>query len=174
MTDSRSGKVIWVTGASRGLGAAMAVLAAKHGAKVVISARTKNDLEKVKTDCLDAGRYKDLKSEDILVLPFDIGRTEEHQKQYEKVVDKMGKISGVIHCVGPLHHQNWEKTELAVDRELYHTCVLGSVSLTRTILPHMIDRNCGMFGVVSCVEATLGAPFMGSVAGYKQVTLQSI
>ena len=147
----------------------MAVVAAKHGAKVVISARTKNDLEKVKTDCLDAGRYKDLKSEDILVLPFDIGKTEDHQKQYEKVLDKMGKISGVIHCVGPLHHQNWEKTELGVDRELLHTCVLGSVNLTRTILPHMIERNNGMFGVVSCVEASLGAPFMGSVAGYKQV-----
>merc|ERR1711990_185099 len=111
LTKNLAGKVIWLTGASRGLGAAMAVVAAKHGAKVVISARTKNDLEKVKTDCLDAGRYKDLKSEDILVLPFDIGKTEEHQKQYEKVVEKMGKISGVIHCVGPLHHQNWEKTE---------------------------------------------------------------
>ena len=147
----------------------MAVVAAKHGAKLVISARTKNDLEKVKTDCLEAGRYRDLKSEDVLVLPFDIGKTEEHQKQYEKVVEKMGKISGIVHCVGPLHHQNWEKTELAVDRELLETCVLGPVNLTRTLLPHMIDRNSGIIGVVSCVEATLGASFMGCVAGYKQV-----
>ena len=68
-----------------------------------------------------------------------------------------------------MHHDNWDKTELSVDRELLTSCVLGTVSLTRAVLPHMIERNSGQVGVVSCVEATLGAPFMGSVAGYKQV-----
>ena len=164
-----SGKVIWVTGASRGLGAALAVAAAKHGARLIISARTKSGLEKTKTDCLDAGRYRDLKSEDVLVLPFDLSKTEDHQKLCQTAVEKMGKISGVVHCVGRLHHDNWEKTDLAVDRELLTSCVLGTVSLTRVVLPHMIDRNSGMLGLVSCVEATLGAPFMGSVSGYKQV-----
>ena len=166
-----SGKVVWVVGASRGLGAALAVTAAKHGARLIISARTRTDLERTKTDCLDAGRYRDIKSEDVFVLPFDLSKTEDHKKLCQTAVEKMGKISGVIHCVGRLHHDNWEKTDLAVDRELLSCCVLGTVSLTRAVLPHMIGRNSGMFGLVSCVEATLGAPFMGPVSGYKQVRL---
>ena len=88
------GQVIWVVGAGRGLGASISVSAAARGARLVLTSRTKNDLEKVKTECLDAGRYKEMKSEDVLVLPFDVSNTLEHEKHVKKVIDQMGKISG--------------------------------------------------------------------------------
>ena len=46
------GQVIWITGASTGIGAALAIEAAKHGAKLVISARSEDQLRAVKQRCL--------------------------------------------------------------------------------------------------------------------------
>jgi len=163
-----SGQVIWVVGAGRGLGASISVSAAARGARLVLTSRTKNDLEKVKTECLDAGRYKEMKSEDVLVLPFDVSNTLEHEKHVKKVIDKMGKISGIIHCVGDQHHDMWQNIKLDRDIEMFHKCVFGPVHLTRCILPHMMERNSGMIAVVNCVEAVLAAPFMSTIAGYKQ------
>ena len=167
------GKVIWIVGASRGLGAAISVSAAARGAKLVLSARTKNDLEKVKTECLDAGRYHEMKTEDVLVLPMDISNTDDNERNVKKVIDKMSKISGVIYCVGNSHNQQWVKTKLETDKELFETCVFGVVQMTRCLLPHMMERNSGMIAVISCVEAFLAAPFMGSVTGCKHVIIDN-
>ena len=51
-SDELNGQVVWVTGASSGIGAACAIEAAKHGAKLVISARSKDLLNDVKSKCL--------------------------------------------------------------------------------------------------------------------------
>ena len=51
-SDELNGQVVWVTGASSGIGAACAIEAAKHGAKLVISARSKDLLNDVKLKCL--------------------------------------------------------------------------------------------------------------------------
>ena len=52
ITDDFKGQVIWITGASTGIGAALAIEAAKHGAKLVISARSEDQLRHVKQRCL--------------------------------------------------------------------------------------------------------------------------
>ena len=76
-----------------------------------------------------------------------------------------------IHCVGRSHYQQWDKTKLETDMELFGTCVFGVVQLTRCLMPHMMERNSGMVAVTSCVEAHLAAPFMGSVTGCKHVNI---
>ena len=169
LSKQLEGQVIWVTGASSGIGAAVAVEAAKHGAKLVLSARRKKELEKVKTSCLDAGRYRDMKSADVLVLPLDMASMGEHDSAVKMVLKKLGKISTVIHCAGRCQRGRWEKTELAVDRELFDVNVFGAVNLSRMVVPHMVERNSGSFGVVTCVEAVLGAPFSGAYVASKQV-----
>ena len=65
-----------------------------------MTSRTKSDLDKVKTKCLEAGRAKEVKNEDVLVLSCDVSNTQEHEKLVQKVIDKMGKISVVIFCLG--------------------------------------------------------------------------
>ena len=172
LSKELEGQVIWVTGASSGIGAAVAVEAAKHGARLILSARRKKELEKVKTSCLDAGRYRDMKSGDVLVLPLDITNTGDHDGAMKTALKKMGKISTVIHCAGRSQRGRWEKTELGVDRELFEVNVFGAVNLSRLVVPHMVDRSSGAFGVVTCVEAVLGAPFSGAYVASKQVTLQ--
>ncbi|HWY24927.1 MAG TPA: SDR family NAD(P)-dependent oxidoreductase, partial [Nevskia sp.] len=59
-----AGKVIWITGASSGIGEAMAVLASRRGAKLVLSARRAGELERVRALCADASQ--------VAVLPLDL------------------------------------------------------------------------------------------------------
>ena len=161
--------MLWVVGASSGLGAAIAVDAAKHGAKIVLTARRKKELEKVKTSCLDAGRYWDMKTGDVLVLPLDITNTGDLEGAVKTVIKKMGKISSVMLCVGKIHRERWERTDMKTDRELLELNTLSQVSLSRLVVPHMVERNNGSFGIVLCVEAILGAPFSGTFVASKQV-----
>ena len=151
------------------MGAAIAVCAASKGARLVLSSRTKVDLEKVKTECLDAGRYREMKTEDVLVLPLDVSNTPEHEAGVKKVLDKMGKISGLVHCVGVEVVGPWHLARLDTDLATFQSCVFGPVNLTRAVLTHMMERSSGVVAVVSCAEARLAGPFMGTMAGYSHV-----
>ena len=112
------GQVIWITGASTGIGQSCALEAAKLGAKLVLSARNEVLLQEVKEKCLgktklsttlvnftalaftilllakiaDAGRHQGLTQRDVLVLPMDLTQFDTHQKSVKKVLDHFGKV----------------------------------------------------------------------------------
>ena len=66
--ESFQGKVIWITGASSGIGEALAHSFAGSGARVVLSARREEELRRVREDCISSGAS----SEHLLVLPLDV------------------------------------------------------------------------------------------------------
>eukprot|EP00091_Calanus_sinicus_P008351 TRINITY_DN20414_c0_g1_i1.p1 TRINITY_DN20414_c0_g1~~TRINITY_DN20414_c0_g1_i1.p1 ORF type:complete len:127 (-),score=31.38 TRINITY_DN20414_c0_g1_i1:27-407(-) len=74
-----SGKVVWITGASTGIGAALAMEAIKKGAKIAISARREPLLESTKAKCLEQGAN----SSDILVLPLDLCDFDSHEQCFK-------------------------------------------------------------------------------------------
>ena len=90
--DELKGQVVWVTGASTGIGAACAIEAAKHGAKLVISARSKDLLEDIKLKCIDAGKSQGLSAKDVLVLPMDLTNLSKHQECLDKVLEHFGHV----------------------------------------------------------------------------------
>ena len=126
-----AGKVLWIVGAGRGLGAAIAVSAASRGAKLVLTARTEAELDKVRADCLEAGRRCELRPEDVMVARLDLADTPGHAAAVARVLAAMGKVSGVVHCVGARHQARWHETCLDTDRQMFDTSVLGAVHLTR-------------------------------------------
>jgi hypothetical protein len=109
------GKVIWITGASSGIGAAIAIEACKFGAKVALSARNVENLEAVKEKCLGdivrnmqviyivccmscifptaAGCYYSIKEEDVLVLPMDVTKFVILQEKFDQVLNRFGKVN---------------------------------------------------------------------------------
>lgn len=86
------GRVVWITGASTGIGAALAVAAARHGARLVLSARSEDLLNETKKKCVEAagGRRAE---EEVLVLPLDVARFEDHAPALAKVLEHFGKVS---------------------------------------------------------------------------------
>jgi len=163
LSDGLKGKVVWVTGASTGIGAAIAVQAAKHGAKLVLTARRKELLDDVKAKCRDAGANSD----EVLVLPLDMCDYSKHQSAFDTVIEKFGQLDILINNAGRSQRARWEHIQLKVDEELFGLNVFSVVSLTRTVLPHMLQRKAGRIAVMSSTAGLCGVPFSGTYTGSK-------
>jgi len=156
-------KVIWITGASTGIGAALAVEAVKKGAKVVISARRQSLLDEVKSKCIAAG----CDSSSVLVLPMDLCDFSTHKPCFQKVLSHFGQVDVLINNAGRSQRARWEHTEIELDQDLFNLNVFSVVNLTRTVLPHMLERKKGTVAVMSSTAGKAGVPFSGTYTGSK-------
>ncbi|XP_055879659.1 dehydrogenase/reductase SDR family member 7-like isoform X3 [Biomphalaria glabrata] len=161
-----SGKVVWITGASSGIGEHIAYQLASVGCKLVLSARRKEELERVKQTCLKLGRSH-LQDEDVLVLPMDVLDFDYHKKAVQSVLDHFKKIDILVNNAGKSQRAVWSEVQLDVDREIFEINVLGPVSLTQAVLPHMMERKQGHLVVMSSLAGILGVPGSRSYCGSK-------
>ena len=88
-------KIVWITGASSGLGEALALECAKSKVKLVLSARRDAELQRVKTECA-----KFISAENILTLPLDVTDLSRVDAEVEKVIQKFGRIDILINNAG--------------------------------------------------------------------------
>uniref|UniRef100_A0A224XFQ0 Putative 11beta-hydroxysteroid dehydrogenase type 1 n=1 Tax=Panstrongylus lignarius TaxID=156445 RepID=A0A224XFQ0_9HEMI len=158
------GKIIWVTGASSGIGEFLAVEFAKNGAKVILSARSAVNLERVKQRCLEVGARYD----NVLVLPFDVTDLSKHEEMFLRVVDHFGKLDVLVNNAGRSQRAFWEKIELEVDYEMFQLNVFSVISLSRIAVEYFekMDHG-GQLVVTSSVAGLIGVPFSGSYTGSK-------
>ncbi|BFZ12368.1 hypothetical protein BsWGS_15407 [Bradybaena similaris] len=163
---SLAGKVVWVTGASSGIGEYIALCLAEAGCRLVLSARREEVLQQVKQRCLQTSKGR-VSEDDIMVLPLDVVDYERHKPAVEKVLEKFNKIDILINNAGKSQRSAWVDVDLNVDRELFEINVLGSVSLTQLVLPHMIERKQGQIAVMSSIAGRFGAPHSRSYTGSK-------
>ncbi|XP_063097273.1 dehydrogenase/reductase SDR family member 7 isoform X2 [Cavia porcellus] len=89
-----TGSVVWVTGASSGIGEELAYQLSKLGASLVLSARRKHELERVKRQCLENGNVTE---KDILILPLDLMDRSSHEAATKAVLQKFGR--GFLNCL---------------------------------------------------------------------------
>jgi dehydrogenase/reductase SDR family protein 7 len=150
-------KVVWVTGASSGLGEVMTYELIKHGARVVISARRKEQLERVKKACLAMNSQAD-----VLVLPLDSLDTKSHAGLVETVLKKMGSLDILLNNAGRSGRCPLEDTHLDVFQGLLAVNVIGPISLTQAVLPYFIKQRAGQIVAISSVAGKLGAPLQGA------------
>lgn len=150
--------VVWVTGASSGIGEELAVQLSKLGGSLVLSARRAQELERVKRRCLE---NSNLKEKDILVLPLDLTDTSSHEAATKAVLQEFGKIDILVNNGGRSQRSLVLETNLDVFKELINLNYLGTVSLTKCVLPHMVERKQGKIVTVN------------SIAGIASVSLSS-
>ena len=141
---SLKGKNVIVTGASRGIGKAIAMRLAQHGASLVLAARTKDALDKT------VDEIKTKFNVDCIGIPTDVGRLEDLKNLSQKATEYFKRIDILINVAGvssqfPFHQQPIEDLE-----KLAHVNYLGYVRLIRLIIPAMIERKSGhIINVVS-------------------------
>ncbi|KAK0059855.1 dehydrogenase/reductase SDR family member 7 [Biomphalaria pfeifferi] len=141
--ENLSGKVVWITGASSGIGEHIAYQLASITLEVYY-------------------RRNKISDEDVLILPLDIVKFESHKAAVQKVLDHFHKIDILLNNAGKFQKSGWKDTELEIDREIFELNVLGPVSLTQAVLPHMTERNKGQIVVMSSLAGIMGAPFSRS------------
>jgi dehydrogenase/reductase SDR family protein 7B len=172
------GKVVWITGASSGIGKALAehlhtAVQAGDGVKGVLSARTESSLAAVATSLCSASVSAGggLRREDVLVLPLDLAKlandTQLADAAVAAVVERFGHVDILIHNGGISMRGAVEDTALEVDRRLMDVNYFGAVALTKAVLPHMLARKSGSILAVSSVQGKLPIAFRSSYTASK-------
>jgi short-subunit dehydrogenase len=158
---SLANKVIWITGASSGIGEALVHELVKKGARLILSARRKEELERVKGQCpLHAQPF-------IRILPFDLAEPSLLKLQAEAAIQLFGHIDILINNGGISQRSLAKDTSLAVDRRLMEVDYFGTIALTKALLPHFLKRKAGHFVAVTSVMGIIGTPYRSGYAAAK-------
>ncbi|TRY78067.1 hypothetical protein TCAL_10578 [Tigriopus californicus] len=165
--EKMKGQVVWITGASTGIGAALAVEFAKVGSKIVISARSKEKLDQVKKKCLEAGKPQGLKEADILVLEMDMCKFSTHKPCLEAILKRFSRLDVLVNNAGKSQRARWEHIEMPVDRDMFELNVFSLVNLTRLVIPQFEKQGGGTLAVTSSMAGISGIPFSGTYCGTK-------
>lgn len=153
-------RVVWITGASSGIGEALAYAFDRAGAKMILSSRRQDELERVRRNCTG-------NPDNILVLPLDLGDLDGMPQKAEQALAAFGRIDILVNNGGLGQHSFAVKTSLKVDERLMLINYLGQVALTKAVLPSMIQRRSGHIVVVSSVSGKLGVPMRSAYAASK-------
>ncbi|KAL5008888.1 hypothetical protein ScPMuIL_014469 [Solemya velum] len=158
------GKIVWITGASSGIGEGLAYELAAAGCRLVLSARREDLLEEVKKKCCVTGN---LREDDILVLPLDLLAYDTHSNAVETVIKYFKKIDILVNNAGRSQRAMCEDTSLSIDKQVLELNFLGAVSVTKAVLPQFRRQGHGHFVVTSSLAGKLGAPGLGSYSSSK-------
>lgn len=149
----------------------MAIELAKHGVKLCLSARRKDELERVRIECISAGNSL-LANDDILVMPMDMLELDTHHRRLDQIVAHFGRIDVLVNNAGRSQRAAWQDVELAVDRELFDLDVFAVVHLTRCYVRYVLANTAklehhGHLVVTSSGAGLVGVPMSCSYVGAK-------
>lgn len=154
--------MVWITGASSGIGEALAYELAKRGASLVLSARRVDKLMAVADKCHQLG------SPDAEALKLDVVAFDSHKAIAQHVQRRFKKIDYLVNNAGRSQRALVESTELAVDKEMFELNVFGMMSVTKAVLPIMLQQEGG--GVIvttSSVAGKVGSPISATYSATK-------
>lgn len=137
--------VIWITGASSGIGEALVYAYNTQGAKLIISARNRDELFRVKGNCKN--------QINVHVLSLDLENTEDLENKARDAQKIFGKIDILINAGGITQRAAALETELAVEQKIMNVNFWGTVALSKAVLPQMIEKG---DGTVVCISSLTG------------------
>lgn len=153
-----SSKIVWVTGASSGIGEALCYELDKAGAQLILSSRNIQELVRVK---------EKLSNPNAIILPIDLAKTDNLQQAVNDAIQQVGQIDILINNGGINQRSLAAETKEEVDRRIMDVNYFGAVALTKYVLPHMLNRNSGHIITVSSVTGLYGTPYRSAYAASK-------
>jgi dehydrogenase/reductase SDR family member 7B len=143
------GKVVWLTGASSGIGKALALQLAKKGCKLVLSARRESDLLQV----VQEGNFQ---LENTLLIPFDLNDTSRASEYVDQIISKFGRIDVLVNNGGFSQRAEAKDTSMELSRELLEVNFFSAVALSKAVLPHLLSQRSGSIVVISSIAGKFG------------------
>ncbi len=148
-------KVVWITGASSGIGEALAIAWSREGATLVLSARNAAELERVRNACVDPHQVR--------VLPLDLMDT----NAIEAAAKSVPRVDVLVHSGGVSQRSFAAETDLKTDRAIMDLNYFGTVALTKAVLPSMLARKSGQIVPITSVIGYVGIPTRSAYAASK-------
>lgn len=142
-------KVIWITGASSGIGEALALELAKKEARLILSARREDELIRV-------AKLTKLPELDLMILPFDLSDTSNASALAAQVMNKFGRIDILINNGGYSQRAEAMATSIEIDRQLMEVNYFSYINITKAVLPYMKRQKSGYLIVVSSIAGKFG------------------
>ena len=153
-------KIVWITGASSGVGEALVYAFNKEQAKLIISSHEPEELERVKNNC----RFE---PKDIFVLPFNLLEHDKIPSLVETVIDKFKKVDILFNAGGISQRALAKDTVIDVDKRIMDINYFGTIILTKALLPEMIKNKSGHIAVMTSLAGQFGIPLRSAYAASK-------
>lgn len=158
--NSINNKTVWITGASSGIGEALAYVCAAEGAQLVLSARRINELERVAENCkIDKSK--------ILILPLDLEKLDAIDEKVNTVIKKFGSIDVIINNSGMGHRTKVVNTSTEIDRKVMEVNFFGTINLTKAVAKQMQKQKSGKIVVISSIMGKYGMPLYSTYSASK-------
>lgn len=159
MVSSLNGKVVWITGASSGLGKALAQSCATRGAEVILTARRFEELENVRQSLSHPERH--------LCICADITDEAQVRSAFEQALNVKTKIDWLINNAGLSQRALIADTTMLTERAIMEVDYFSQVFLTKTVLPTLLQQKSGRVVFVSSVAGLLGTQYRASYSAAK-------
>jgi short-subunit dehydrogenase len=153
-------KVIWITGASSGIGEALALEFARQEARLILSARREDELKRV-------GALTKLPELDLMLLPFDLSDTKNASGLAAQIMNKFGRIDILINNGGYSQRSEAIETPIEIDRQLMEVNYFSYVALTKAVLPYMKRQKSGQIIAISSIAGKFGFYLRSSYSAAK-------
>lgn len=152
-------KVFWITGASSGIGKSLAIELSNHDVNLILSSRNKNALEEVKSKCKNTSKVK--------IVTLDLEKYENMNSKVKEAMLCFGAIDVLVNNGGISQRSLVINTDISVDKRLMDVNYLGTVALTKALLPYFIKNKSGHFVVTTSIVGKIGTPLRSTYAATK-------
>ncbi|WP_276166559.1 SDR family oxidoreductase [Zobellia alginiliquefaciens] len=156
---SINNKTIWITGASSGIGEALAYKLSEKGCQLILSSRNQAALEVVRGNCKNP--------ETVKILPLDITKYELMPSKAEDAINAFGSLDILINNAGISQRSYILDTDFEVYKKLVDINYLGTVAITKAVLPYFIKQQNGHFATVTSLMGKFGSPIRSGYCGSK-------
>jgi len=153
-------KVVWITGASSGIGEALAYEFTREGAKTILSSNETEELERVRIKCEEMGGESS-------VLFLDMLDTQSLGMAVKTAIDRFGGIDILINNAGISHRSLVTDTDVEFDRKIMEIDFFSYIILTKNILPYMLERGGGQVAATSSLSGLFGFPLRSAYSAAK-------
>jgi len=152
-------KIVWITGASSGIGEALVYEYFKTGNKLIISGRNRDELFRVKSNCQN--------SFNVHVLAFDLSETDTLETKAQDALKIFGKIDLLINSGGVSQRSLALETDFQTEKQIMDTNFWGTAMLSKSLLPSMINNGGGQIVVISSLVGKFGTKLRSTYAASK-------
>lgn len=152
-------KVIWITGASSGIGSELAKQLSALGAKLILSARNEEKLNALKTSLKNPDNH--------MVLPFDLGNFDNANELVESIYNRYDKLHILFNNGGLSQRGEAIDTDLEVDRKIMEINYFGNIKLAKALLPKFRAAQDGQFVIISSIAGKFGFYWRSAYAASK-------
>lgn len=148
--------VVLVTGASSGVGLAAALELARRGHRLALLARGEEPLQRAAEQCRALG------AGDVMVSTTDIRDDEAVRQAVDDVLDRFGRLDGVVNCAGVVAYGRLEELAAPLFDAVVETNLLGSVNLLRHVLPPLRAQGRGSVVLTGSLIGHIAVPTMSA------------